>query len=170
MKLGKLAGRRRWLLRVPLLLFFSIGSEPSHAADAKGGDEQQHDQQQQHQHQQHYWTPPRPTQRQLDFMELELAQFMHFGINTFWDPPGDFLYGGNPTYHNCYTTAVDHTHQTGVHYPCLSPEIFNPTNLNCDEWMVAAKSMGTKEICLTAAHEGKGRLSPLAHSQQQLTG
>ena len=40
---------------------------------------------------------PLPNPRQLEFMDLELAQFMHFGIPTFWDPPDDFLYTGNPT-------------------------------------------------------------------------
>jgi hypothetical protein len=28
-----------------------------------------------------------PNARQLDFMDMELTQFMHFGIPTFWDPP-----------------------------------------------------------------------------------
>eukprot|EP01045_Picozoa_sp_COSAG04_P022242 COSAG04_NODE_2485_length_4031_cov_206.589522_1_plen_280_part_00 len=106
------------------------------------------------------WTPPRPTPRQLDFMQLELAQFMHFGPNTFWDPPSDYLHGPNPTYHNCYSTAIDHGPQTGEHWPCLSPDVFAPTDLDCDEWMLAAKAMGTKEICLTAAHEGGFALWP----------
>eukprot|EP01045_Picozoa_sp_COSAG04_P004379 COSAG04_NODE_189_length_20957_cov_46.399463_5_plen_37_part_00 len=33
---------------------------------------------------------------------------MHFGIPTFWDPPVDYLYGANPTYHDCHTTSIDH--------------------------------------------------------------
>ena len=70
---------------------------------------------------------PVPNARQLDFMSLEcvpsfgrsgccsdtalrlrLTQFMHFGIPTFWDPPVDYLYGANPTYHDCHTTSIDH--------------------------------------------------------------
>ena len=30
---------------------------------------------------------PVPTARQLEFMELETIQFMHFGLPTFWEPP-----------------------------------------------------------------------------------
>ena len=33
---------------------------------------------------------------------------MHFGIPTFWDPPEDYLYGANPTYHDCHTPSLDH--------------------------------------------------------------
>jgi hypothetical protein len=48
------------------------------------------------------WTPPRPTPRQLDLMGMEFAQFMHFGINTFWNASDTYLHGDNPTFHNCY--------------------------------------------------------------------
>jgi hypothetical protein len=34
-------------------------------------------------------------------MDLELTQFMHFGIPTFWDPPPGYLHTANPTYHDC---------------------------------------------------------------------
>ena len=30
---------------------------------------------------------PVPNARQLDFMEIETMQFMHFGIDTAWNPP-----------------------------------------------------------------------------------
>eukprot|EP00729_Bicosta_minor_P032324 gene32324-18931_t len=79
--------------------------------------------------------PAIPNQRQLDFMELEFTQFMHFGVPTFWDPPQDFLHSPNPTYHDCSTTAMDHSNQTGAYYPCLSPRVFAPTDLNADNWM-----------------------------------
>ena len=52
--------------------------------------------------------------------------------------------------------------QTGKHYPCLDPKIFNPTDLNCDDWMRAAKALGTKEICLTAQHEVRRKTPPFA--------
>ena len=35
-----------------------------------------------------------------------------FGIPTFWDPPKEYLYGANPTYHDCHTTSIDHGNQT----------------------------------------------------------
>ena len=105
---------------------------------------------------------PRPNPRQLEFMDMELAQFMHFGINTFWDAPLEYLEGHNPTFHNCYDmgSAVDHGNQTGSHYPCLDPRIFRPTDLDADDWMRNAKALGAKEICLTAAHEGGFALWP----------
>lgn len=109
-----------------------------------------------------YLAPPlaKPNQRQLEFMDMELSQFMHFGIPTFWDPPADYLYGDNPTYHDCHTTSIDHSNQTGDWYPCLDPMIFNPTDLNADDWMAASTAMGMKEIVLTAHHEGGFALWP----------
>ena len=110
------------------------------------------------------WTPPRPTPRQLDLMGMEFAQFMHFGINTFWNASDTYLHGDNPTFHNCYwgVDPAGPDAQTGKHYPCLDPKIFNPTDLNCDDWMRAAKALGTKEICLTAQHEVRRNTPPFA--------
>jgi hypothetical protein len=73
--------------------------------------------------------PAIPNQRQLDFMELEFTQFMHFGV-PFWDPPAEFLHSPNPTYHDCNTTTIDHSNQTGAYYPCLNPRLFAPTDLD----------------------------------------
>ena len=103
---------------------------------------------------------PVPNARQLDFMELETIQFMHFGIPTFWDPPAEFLYSSNPTYHDCHTTTIDHSNQTAGYYPCLNPDVFNPTDLDAEDWMAASAAMGMKEICLTAHHEGGFALWP----------
>ena len=104
---------------------------------------------------------PIPNERQLRFMEFETVQFMHFGIPTFWDPPPGFLNESNPTYHDCGRTKIDHSSQTGGgYYPCLNPNVFNPTDLNVDDWMEASTAMGMKEICLTAHHEGGFALWP----------
>ena len=104
---------------------------------------------------------PVPNERQLSFMEFETIQFMHFGIPTFWDPPPEYLNGSNPTYHDCSTTSIDHSSQTGGgYYPCLNPDVFNPTDLNADDWMEASAAMGMKEICITAHHEGGFALWP----------
>ena len=35
--------------------------------------------------------PALPNQRQLEFMELEISQFMHFGVDTAWKPTDSFL-------------------------------------------------------------------------------
>lgn len=56
---------------------------------------------------------------------------------------------------DCKTTTIDHSNQTGSYYPCLHPDIFQPTDLNVENWMQAAAAMNTKEICLTAHHEGR---------------
>jgi len=101
-----------------------------------------------------------PNARQLEFMALELTQFMHFGIPTFWDPPDDFLHSANPTYHDCHTTSIDHSNQTAGYYPCLNPNVFNPTDLDAENWMAASASLGMKEIILTAHHEGGFALWP----------
>ena len=103
---------------------------------------------------------PLPNARQLDAMAVELGQFMHFGIPTFWDPPEDFLYTGNPTYHDCTTTDIDHSNQTKDYYPCLNPDVFNPTDLDADDWMAATVALGAREVCLTAHHEGGFALWP----------
>jgi alpha-L-fucosidase len=103
---------------------------------------------------------PLPNARQLEFMALEMSQFMHFGLPTFWDPPADFLHTKNPTYHDCTTTSIDRGNQTRGSYPCLRPDLFRPTDLDADDWMRHATAMGMKEICLTAHHEGGFALWP----------
>ena len=76
------------------------------------------------------------------------------------------VYGANPTYHDCHTTTIDHGPQTQDYYPCLNPDVFNPTDLDPDDWMRASSAMGMKVICLTAHHEG--RLRPLAFEAHKL--
>ena len=41
-------------------------------------------------------SPALPNARQLDFMELEISQFMHFGVDTAWEPNDAFLEEANP--------------------------------------------------------------------------
>ena len=108
---------------------------------------------------------PLPNERQLEFMDqsvrgLGITQFFHFSLPTFWDPPAAYLYTANPTYHNCVTTAMDNSSATGAYYPCLHPLLFAPTDFDADDWMAAATSLGTSEICLTAHHEGGFLLWP----------
>jgi alpha-L-fucosidase len=66
----------------------------------------------------------KPTSEQLAFQDMELGVFIHYSIDT---------YGG-------------------VH-GASSPSIFNPTELNAEQWVLAAKSMGAKYVVLTARHE-----------------
>ena len=125
-------------------------------------------------------THPRSAMTLLTAITPARGQFMHFGIPTFWNPPEEYLYGKNPTYHDCGTTTIDHGNQTGSclytpvscltaacfliaqpfivssdrsYYPCLDPNVFHPTDLNADDWMAASAALGTKEIIITAHHE-----------------
>ena len=56
-------------------------------------------------------SPPLPNARQLDFMEMETAQFMHFNVDTAWTPPPGFLngtsiYGSNPTCERLFVSGA----------------------------------------------------------------
>ena len=87
-------------------------------------------------------TTARPSAAQLQLMDMGLAQFMHFSVDTFT----------NGVEHNCVGTRSD----------CIPATSFNPTHLDTDQWVQAALKMGAGEICLTAHHEGvpSSSLSP----------
>ena len=67
-----------------------------------------------------------PTQKQLKWQSLELTAFLHFGINTFTG--------------NEWGDGTD------------SPELFNPSELDCRQWAKALKDGGFKMAILTAKH------------------
>ena len=69
---------------------------------------------------------PIPTARQLEWAETELSLFVHFTVNTFTDMEWGF---GSE-----------------------SPELFNPTELDCRQWARVCKEAGMKGIILTAKH------------------
>ena len=110
---------------------------------------------------------PLPNKRQLEFMDMETIQFMHFSIPTFWQPSDTFLRGPNPTVGgNCQlkVTGTSNDSQTRGFWPCLNPDIFNPAELDVDQWMEASAALGMKEICLTAKHFGGFTLWPSEHT------
>ena len=80
-------------------------------------------------------TLPKPTQRQLEFQDLELGLFIHYGL---------------PTY-----TGYDNRGQD-------SPGEFKPQSVDCDSWMAAAKAMGARFAVLTTRHEEGFCLWPTA--------
>ena len=68
----------------------------------------------------------KPTKQQLEWQDMEMGMFCHFGLNTFMDREwGD---------------GTD------------SPECFDPKALDCSQWVLAAKKAGMKYLILTAKH------------------
>jgi len=82
--------------------------------------------------------PPLPSQRQLQWSNMEFYLFTHFGPNTFTD-----LEWGKGT----------------------EPEdMFNPTQLDCNQWCRIAKAAGAKGIIITAKHHDGFCLWPSKYS------
>ena len=67
-----------------------------------------------------------PTEQQLEWQQMELTAFLHFGINTFTG--------------NEWGNGKD------------DAQIFNPTQLDCEQWVKALKDAGFKMAILTAKH------------------
>ncbi len=65
-----------------------------------------------------------PSERQMTLQQMEFYAFVHFTVNTFTDKEW-----GDGT---------------------ESPEIFNPVQLDCNQWVEAVKSAGMTGLILTA--------------------
>jgi alpha-L-fucosidase len=79
-----------------------------------------------------------PSPRQLAWQRLEQTAFLHFGVNTYDD------------------------RQVGT--GTENPDIFQPTGLNTDQWVLALKNAGFKQAILTAKHHDGFLLFPSRHS------
>lgn len=69
-----------------------------------------------------------PTDRQLEFLDWEFGVFFHFGIRTFYEGHKDW---------------------DGLEMPL---EGFNPTELNCEDWIQTSRDAGAKYAILVCKH------------------
>jgi alpha-L-fucosidase len=70
----------------------------------------------------------KPTPRQLQFQDWESGLFLHFGIRTFYEG------------HRDWDGKV------------MDPAAFNPTALDCEQWVEVAKAGGARYMVLVAKH------------------
>jgi len=86
-------------------------------------------------------TKLKPTAKQLTFLDWELGLFLHFGIRTFYEGYQDW--DGKE----------------------MNPQAFNPTNLDCEQWLKTAAQAGFKYAILTAKHHDGFANWPTAYSE-----
>ncbi|RRA49882.1 alpha-L-fucosidase [Acidipila sp. EB88] len=80
----------------------------------------------------------KPSPQQVAWQDLEIGAIIHFGTNTFLDREW-----GDGT---------------------ASPSVFNPTHVDTDQWMAAAKSAGIGYVVQVAKHHDGFALWPTAES------
>ncbi len=85
---------------------------------------------------------PLPSERQLLWYDMEFYAFVHFNMNTFTDM--EWGLGGE------------------------SPELFNPTALDCRQWARVCKEAGMKGIILTAKHHDGFCLWPSKYTEHSV--
>lgn len=84
------------------------------------------------------FTDVKPSPQQVEWQDLEFGVLIHFGTNTFLDREW-----GDGT---------------------ASPEVFNPRQLDAEQWLRAAKAGGAKYVVLVAKHHDGFCLWPTAQT------
>ena len=83
-----------------------------------------------------------PSEDQLAWYDMEMNAFIHFTINTFTDK--EWGYGDE------------------------SPELFNPSELDTDQWMSVLEETGFRGTILTAKHHDGFALWPSAYTEHDI--
>jgi len=83
-----------------------------------------------------------PTQQQITYQQMELIGFIHFSINTFTDK--EWGYGDE------------------------SPQLYNPSELDAEQWAKTAYDAGMKQLILTAKHHDGFCLWPSAYTEHSV--
>ena len=81
---------------------------------------------------------PLPAERQIKLQDMEMYAFIHYSLNTYTDQ--EWGYGNE------------------------SPQLFNPSDLDCRQWARVCKQAGMKGIILTAKHHCGFCLWPSAYT------
>src|SRR5580692_8434111 len=88
------------------------------------------------------FTDVKPSPQQVAWQDLEMGALIHFGPNTFMDREW-----GDGT---------------------ADPAVFNPSNVDPEQWMRAAKSAGIRYVVLVAKHHDGFCLWPTAKTQYSI--